>query len=222
MRNSIAAVCFAVVASSGAVASTSMTGTITADNHYALYATFDGVLTFIGANESGVGGAPGSYNWSMAETWDITGASDIYIAAWSDKSYAQGVLASFDIAGTPLLSGDPIWEVIATGINLGDGSPAPVASQVGAFVVAADSNDSWGTPHVGGVNGVAPWGGVAGVAAGARWMWAASTVADADTINGDGNFDEYLIFHARVDQVPAAPTALAFLGGGLVATRRRR
>ena len=44
-------------------------GTITADNHYGIYTgSSDGSsLSFIGRNETGTAGNPGSYNWSLPE-----------------------------------------------------------------------------------------------------------------------------------------------------------
>lgn len=68
----------------------SVNGTITADNHYALYygSNNGSSLTFVGQNESGFGGSPGNYNWSVAENWNFTmnEGDYIYIAAWSDNA----------------------------------------------------------------------------------------------------------------------------------------
>src|SRR5262245_64070490 len=65
-----------------------VTATLTADNHYALYAgQADGSqLTLLGTNELGPGGAPGAFNWSLPETWTFSvGEGDyIYVLAWDD------------------------------------------------------------------------------------------------------------------------------------------
>ncbi len=219
----IAAAIVAGFAAAAQAGQPTIQGWITADNHYALYAKIDGAITLIGMNESGPGGSSGTYNWSQAESWTITNSTDIYIAGWSDKAVAQGLLASFVVNGSaPLRSGDAVWSVIATGVNLGDGSPAPAAAQVDQFVTAANLNSLWAKPYVGGVNGVAPWGGIANIDAQARWMWAAPTEARSDTIDGGANFDEYLIFHASLAQViPSAPTAAALVLVAAVGRRRR-
>lgn len=221
---SVAAVIAAGAGAAAQAGQPTIQGWITADNHYALYAKIDGAITLIGMNETGSSGSSGTYNWSQAESWTITNATDIYIAGWSDKAVAQGLLASFVINGSaPLRSGDAVWNVVSTGVNLGDGSPAPAAAQIGQFVAAANLNGLWAKPYVGGVNGVSPWGGIAGIDAQARWMWAAPTNSRSDTINGGGNFDEYLIFHASVAQtVPAGPSAAALVMIAAVGARRRR
>lgn len=213
----------AAIAADPASASLNISGTITADNHYALFARVNGQITLVGGNETGVFGSVGAYNWSVGETWNITNATDLYIAAWSDKLFAQGLLASFMINNIPLLSGDARWRVIATGQSLTDGSPYPIASEIAAYVADANANDKWMIPYVGGKNGVGPWNTVAGIDLDARWMWAPSTKSRHDTINGGGDFDEYLIFHMSTGQViPAAPTALVAAAGFVALSRRRR
>ena len=220
MRRHACSIVFAAascVAASASIAQVS--GYVTADNHYALFAKIGGVVTFVGANESGSGGSPGAYNWSVAESWTITNATDLYIAAWSDKAVAQGVLATFQVNNQPLHSGDASWRVISTGVTLGDGSPPPAASQVASFVDAANAGNLWQNPYIGGINGVAPWGGIANISTDARWMWATPTASRSNTITGGWNYDEYLIFHAPV---PAAPTASVFVAGALLIARRKR
>lgn len=83
-----------------------LSATITADNHYALYLGAAGGtnLRFIGRNELGAGGSPGTYNWSEAESWNATyGAGDyIYLVGWSDNSVAQGWIGEFQLFRRPV------------------------------------------------------------------------------------------------------------------------
>ncbi len=101
------------------------TAIITADNHYTLYTGTDSALNFIGRNELNAGGTPGTYNWSVPETHTFNTGPKIFIAAWSDDAVAQGVLAQITGPGGTYNSGDALWEVFCTGINLGDGDASP-------------------------------------------------------------------------------------------------
>jgi len=103
-----AALIFASIAGfAGAANADLVNGTITADNHYALYSSQGNVFSYHGGNEITSGGNPGTYNWSQAEPYQFEVGEFLYIAAWSDDSVAQGVLAEFhsDALGT-LMSGD--------------------------------------------------------------------------------------------------------------------
>lgn len=196
-----------------------ITGTITADNHYSLYTSAGGTFSYHGGNELGAGGFPGTYNWSMAESYSFEAGEYLYIAAWSDDSVAQGVLGEFhsEELGT-ILSGDARWQVYGTNINRGDGDAHPSAAEIAGHVSFADANGLWVNPFVGNPNGDQPWGYIAGVSEGARWMWK-GTVEGADPIHGGSGANEMLIFRTAVP----APGALAVLGlGGLSGLRRRR
>ncbi len=196
-----------------------VTGTITADNHYALYSSAGGVFSSHGGNELGAGGSPGTYNWSLPESYAFEAGEYLYIAAWSDDSVAQGVLAEFhsDSLGT-ILSGDPRWEVYGTEINRGDGDPHPAALEIAGHVTFADAHGLWTNPYIGNPNGDQPWGFIAGVSGDARWMWKASNES-VDPIHGGSGANEMLIFRTVVP----APGSMALLGlGGLVGLRRRR
>ena len=64
----------------------SMTANITADNHYAFYlGTGNSITNYIGQNELGDSGNPGTYNWSQPETFTFTinPGDYIYVAGWS-------------------------------------------------------------------------------------------------------------------------------------------
>lgn len=196
-----------------------VTATITADNHYALYSASGSTMNYHGGNELGASGAPGTYNWSMAETYSFDAGDTIYLAVWSDDAVAQGVLAEFQSAslGTAL-SGDPRWQVFGTGLNRGDNDPHPLASEIATQVSLATLGSGWETPFVGGVNGVAPWGGIAGISSEARWMWI-DVPGDDDPLNGGSGARELLIYRMHVP----GPGSLALLGaGGLLGLRRRR
>lgn len=192
--------------------------TVTADNHYALYSSAGSSFQYHGGNELGASGSPGTYNWSLPEVYTFDAGEFLYIAAWSDDAVAQGVLANIWVDGDPLHSGDPRWEVYPTWVNRGDGDPHPDASEVGAYVAFATSNNLWETPYVGGANGISPWGTVPGIDDQARWMWY-NTPGDDNPLDGGSGAGEMLIFRTAI---PAPGTAvLAGLGGLLVARRRR-
>lgn len=218
LRKSLMIAPAALLALAAAAPAAPISGHVTADNHYGLY-TGDqagAVVNFWGANESGSSGA-GGYNWSQAEAYSFESADPIiYIAAWSDDNIAQGLLASLSVNGHPLLSGQSVWEVFSTGQDLDDGAPPPTAAALGAQIAIANVA-GWSPVAVGGLNGAAPWGSVAGVSGAARWMWYQGNVA-GDVFNPGVNAGEYLIFRTRV--VPE-PSALALLALGGLALRRR-
>ncbi|HZW06118.1 MAG TPA: PEP-CTERM sorting domain-containing protein [Phycisphaerales bacterium] len=195
-----------------------VSATVTADNHYALYTGTDDAVTFIGRNEMGAGGTPGTYNWSQPETWSFTTGSYIYIAAWSDDAVAQGLLAQVTGLSDTYHSGDARWQVFPTFVNLGDGDAAPTGMQLTAYIADANSGNKWEAPHVGAANGIGPWGAIAGIGSAPRWMWVQNP-GQADPLQGGSGYGEMLIFRMSVP----APGAAAALGlGGLAALRRRR
>jgi MYXO-CTERM domain-containing protein len=198
------------------------TATFTADNHYALYADYGGSLSLVGANESGTGGAPGSYNWSMAESFTFITPDTMYIAAWSDDKVAQGLVGQFNFDGVDVFTGDAGWEVFATGISLNDGAPAPDAALIAAQVALADLNGLWELPYVGfdNVSATDPWGKIAGVSEDANWVWRSSGRGGPNPLLGDYDHDEFLIF--RTTPVPTTGAASVLALGGIATIRRRR
>jgi hypothetical protein len=208
----------AIVVGAGARAD-QINAVITADNHYALYTSDGNAFTYLGGNETGAAGSTGAYNWSVAEAYHFQGEKYIYIAAWSDTSTAQGVLAEFQSfsLGT-MRSGDPNWEVYGTGVNRGDGAAHPSAGAIAAYAGAADSTSGWETPFVGGHNGSSPWGTIAGIGSDAAWMWR-NYAGDADPTIGAPSSAEMLVFRT---EIPApASAAMAFIGALMFARRRR-
>lgn len=193
-------------------------GTITADNHYALYTSTAGSFIYHGGNETEAAGSFGEHNWSHAESYEFEAGDFLYIAAWSDDLVAQGVLAEFhaDSIGT-MLSGDARWQVFASGINRGTGDLHPDASEIAAHAAYADANGLWESIVTGGHNGVTPWSTIAGIDAAASWMW--RSAGDADAFRGSHGSGEMLVFRAHI---PAPGAVVLFgLSGLLVAQRRR-
>lgn len=211
----------ALFAAAGVANAATVVGTLTADNHYALYSQNGESVNFVGRNEVGIEGDPGTYNWSLPETWTFETDGPIYIAAWSDDFFAQGLLAQFAVVDGPtILSGDAGWQVYRTGLDRDTGDPAPGAGEVQTLVDFATMNNLWNAPGVGQANvpATVPWHEIPGITQDARWMW-------ADTPNGQNPFEpgndwqEYLIFSFNVP----SPGALALGGmGGLIILRRKR
>lgn len=209
----------AVCGLSAAAHAEPINGVVTADNHYALYTSSGNIFSYHGGNELGSGGAPGAYNWSVAEPYTFEAGDFLYIAAWSDDSVAQGVLAEFNLSTRDsIMSGDSRWVVYGTNINRGDGDPHPDANEIAGHVNYADANSLWETPFTGDANGVQPWGTIAGISDSARWMWK-DVIGDSDPLHGGSGAGEMLIFRTVVP----APGSAALLGlAGLLVKRRRR
>ncbi|MGH7241980.1 MAG: PEP-CTERM sorting domain-containing protein [Phycisphaerales bacterium] len=220
MKNLSIAIAAGLVACVSGVASAEMLDIkITADNHYALYTSAGGLFTYHGGNELGSGGSPGDYNWSLPETYSFDSGDRLFIAAWSDDSVAQGVLAQvFDQYQSALHSGNPAWEVYRTNINRGDGDAHPAIEEIAGHVLTADTLNLWESTYIGEENGVGPWGTIPEIASNARWMWWNNPDA-ADPLRGGTSAGEMLIFSM---QIPT-PGALSLAGlGGLCLARRRR
>ena len=196
-----------------------VTTTITCDNHYAIFTREGSTFTYIGGNETGFAGNPGTYNWSIAETWSFEATETIYIAAWSDNSVAQGLLAQFSSPslGT-LLTGDARWRVYATNTDRNTGAPHPLVSEIEGHVSIADGLGAWEPTYVGENSGVAPWGVIAGITTDARWIWR-NTPGVADPLRPGSGAGEMLIFTVNI---PAPPAMAASLVGLLAMGRRRR
>lgn len=218
MKNALAALI--VVAAAGSVAhADQFNASITADNHYALYTSSGGVFTYLGGNETGSSGTEGSYNWSAAELYSFHADEYIYIAAWSDDSTAQGVLAELNSAVRgPILSGDSRWQVYATNTHRGDGDPHPGADDIEGFVAAANLANAWETPFTGASNGAQPWGMIEDISSQAAWMWR-NDANDIDPTIGAPAHTEMLVFRTAV---PAPATGAMALAGVMLVARRRR
>lgn len=209
----------ACVGAATAAGAAPLSVTITSDNHYALYSSTGGVFSYHGGNELGAGGNPGTYNWSLPENYNIDVGERVFIAAWSDDSVAQGVLAQmYDAQQNALHSGVGPWEVYRTAVNRGDGDPHPGLAEIAGHVATADVGNLWELPFIGGANGIAPWGQIPGITTAAKWMWW-NTPGDLDPLQGGSGAGEMLIFSYRVP----TPGSLALGGmGALLLARRRR
>ncbi len=219
-RKSIAAA-GVIAAVAGFASAGPITATFTADNHYAIFTRSHNTFSLVSGNETGASGSTGGYNWSAAETHLFDATGWVYIAAWSDKSVAQGLIGQLTTASETILSGDLRWDVLSTGVDRTTGDPYPTVAEMTSWVLAGDDEYAWESPHIGGANGLAPWGTIAGVSGTARWMWRNSEEVSNPLLGGNDH-GELLIFRIPVSAIPApGPIALAGLGGLMLARRRR-
>lgn len=205
-----------------------VTGDLDVDNYAQVY-TGDAA----GASVTPVGGAVSGPNSSAAYNFNTTD-DFLYIAAWSDNSTQQGLLHDFAFDGNPAWSGDPAWEVYATGIDLNATLPVPTATQLGAQIVIANAaaggagtSVTWVAPTVGGINdGNFPafnsWVQQASIATNANWVWYdnGNQVSSEPPFQGGFDHDEYLIFRTQIIPEPASAVLIG-LGSLLVLARRR-
>jgi hypothetical protein len=204
-------------------ASASITATVTADNHYSIYRVTGGsagadTLALVGGNELTFDGSPGLYNWSLPETFTFETQRDtIYLAAWSDDFFAQGLLGQFiSTTGGTILSGDARWQVFRTGIDLDDNDPYPTAALMQTQIALANSTSAWTTTAVGGPNtaATAPWREIPGITQNARWMWADT---NGTSFEPGADVGEFLIFCVTIP----SPSSFALAGLGLLVAGRR-
>lgn len=222
--NKISVIGLMMVVGAASVAQADVVDTyITADNHYALFSS-DGLgFAYHGMNEPGAGGAPGQYNWSEAEHYTFNSIGGfLYIAAWSDNSSAQGLLADLLINGNDYSSGHAAWQVYRTNVDRNDGAAAPTLAEMAGYVNDANTSangNTWEVPHIGGLDGTqAPWGDVPNInSAIARWMWVQNP-NQADPFQPGTGYGEMLIFRIAVP----TPGAASLMGLGLLAATRRR
>ena len=218
---------------SSARGAVSLDAIITADNHYALYTgnASGSVVNFVGRNEVGLLGSEGGLNWNDAETYNVASMTDthIYIAAWSDDLYAQGLLGEFHINGIQLLTGDDGWQVYMTREDRDTGDPHPTEVELSAQIATATAAGEWEEPFAGGNNGSAPWGMVDGITPDALWTWIyggpINWPPSAHWLWRGGfvgyNPCEYLIFRRDVSDIPE-PATIALLAFGALPLLRRR
>ncbi len=132
---------------------------------------------------------------------DAPASAYLFIVSWDDHAVTQGVLAQFTRASSHVMTGDPGFEVCATGLdfsssggpdlatinteiarcNAGTGDPATSsAGWVDASGPVAATPNSVGTLAVGEPNDMStgtfpiacqPAAGVAGIESVAKWMW---------------------------------------------------
>ena len=209
-----------IATASGGAGASIVRARATADNHYALFTLMNATLEYVGGNETGPSGSTGGYNWSRAEAWEFESESYVYVAAWSDKSTAQGLLIELEVDGELILSGDPRWQVATTGTPRSTGDPHPLAPDVEGFADAASRGGGWETPYVGGTNGMSPWASIATISSESRWMWR-NVPGDDNPLLGGADAGEMLLFRIPVS-IPGSGSGMALACGfGLLAVRRR-
>ncbi|HWX42873.1 MAG TPA: hypothetical protein VN345_17125, partial [Blastocatellia bacterium] len=191
---------------------TAITANVTCDNDFALYVGDCCVATtFVGNNSCDVLNSciRAGATFTLPAT---TGSSYIYIVAWSDASVAQGLLATFAGPHAKISTGNPCWQVYATGLKFPSFS-SPGKKKFRNFLNAqldiACSNNLWTTPAVGGNNlsgNMVPGGSgtplepinAAGADGTANWIWFQSgnaACAGPDSPFAPGcNHNEFLIF----------------------------
>lgn len=198
----------------------SITGTLTADNHYGLYYGDESQVQFVGRNEVGpYGSGPGKYNWSDPETYtfEVEAGDYLYVAAWSDDIVAQGWIGEFSFGGSTKLTNTSDWEVLLTDEHLDDYAPELSESDLFAMIGAG----TWGSIDYSLDHGDGPWGSIAGLSDEADWVWGTPLMA------GAGYSGEFQIFRTQVEAPVPTPEPATFLllGSGLFglsAFRRKR
>jgi len=187
-----------------------ITGTITADNAYALYYGSPSEINLVGydaGNQISV--------WKTAEEYDfVPHVTDyIYIAAW-DYGSIQGLLAEFTNGNKTISTGEPAWQVYSTGVTLqGITVTPPSTSDLLVKIEMANTENDWNSVAVGAENSVAPWGVINGFTKNPKWIWQ-NKVCDGNLspFAGDCN-NEYLIFRLPVSELTSCetlPSCLAF------------
>ncbi|MFV8749762.1 hypothetical protein ACNOYE_04335 [Nannocystaceae bacterium ST9] len=124
---------------------------ITADNAYGFgYGSIDLIDNYYGGIENTTAGqifncgeGPELY---MIPADVAESATHLYIVAWADSSVTQGVLGRFRRLGgfggfgEAVLTGDPGWEVCATGIDYQPGSGGPPLMQVNQLIGSCNAD----------------------------------------------------------------------------------
>lgn len=184
----------------------SYTATLTADNYYGLYVGTEDDLEFIGRNELGTSGDPGTYNWSMAEnfTFDLFAGESIYVAAWSDDSTAQGLIGQFVSEYDTLLTNTSDWEVYLSYSDLDNNAAAPGADDLELQITGV----SWDAVTNSIAHGSGPWGTITGISPDASWIWGSALQPGSD-------YGEYQVFRITPNVVPE-PGTMVLIGLGLL------
>jgi len=211
--------------------------TVTADNQYGLYTgTQTQALNYAGGEYAILASdiwSPESYTMTLPEDHYI------YVASWSDHATYQGLMAQFDNGSGLILSGDPQWQVTATGITLDNGAPpvslADLSDQIVLANAGSNASGGWGAAFAGYYNNASSLWGTAiggGMASSARWMWYDSGMDSSPNAPFMGfNHDEYLIFRIPIKARPGDPdnpsvpepaTALLLALGSICLLARRR
>ena len=147
---------------------------ITADNAYSFgYGDNVGINTYFQgsrAQDAGdifncpVGTGPEDYTVPAA---DVPDGAYLYIVSWDDLEVTQGVIGQFARGGAPLYSGDPSFQVCATGVNLSTSTTGPTQDDVNAQITIC--NAASGDPTL----------------TSAGWVTTAGAISDTPGANGN-------------------------------------
>jgi hypothetical protein len=211
--------------------------TATADNEYGIFlGDGDSASEMIAWVANYSLGSFGIWASESYVAYSVPRGSRLYMVASSDYAVIQGLLVDvIDTRGEfRLLSGDPRWEVTATGLGSRWGSPVSLSELSDEILRAnAGTNASGGwvpvavSPKTNGEGGMFHPDSrtVPGIDPDSRWMW-----YDSGRDGSTGapfwpgyNHDEWLIFRTQIPPIPA-PGALVLgaLGAGLAGWLRRR
>ncbi len=223
----LAALVSLTFANSAFAYSINMTGTVTGDNHYALYASKeDGSnIRFIGRNEASYVGNPGAYNWSLPETFNfgVDPGEYLILAAWSYdvipvQDLSQGVIGQFVYDSNTIVTQEQTWDyTVPTNPNilLNDGPAVPTNGQIAALLTGA----VWQPVVLNRANGSAPWGTVAGISAGADWIWGTPGFDPGSAI---GQVEVFRYKLPGSSEVPEPTSVILFAAGLMGAFRMRK
>lgn len=117
---------------------------ITADNAYSFgYGDESGVVTYVPGTRATSAGQ--IFNCGEGpEAYTVPAASApptayLYIVSWDDLSVTQGVLGQFKRGDAVVYTGDPKFEVCATGIDLSKSAVGPTQSEVNAEIAKCNA-----------------------------------------------------------------------------------
>ncbi len=127
------------------VPTTDVNVVITADNAYSFgYGDVSGISHYTQGTRAqsagqifNCGEGPESY---VVPAADAPPSAYLYIVTWDDLSVTQGVLGQFlRVGGAPLYTGDPKFEVCATGIDLSSSATGPTQAEVNTQIGICNS-----------------------------------------------------------------------------------
>lgn len=218
-----AGLCAALTLGNASAQAVAVIGALTADNHYALYhGREDGSgLAYIGRNELGTAGNPGTYNFTVPENWsfEVAAGDLLYVVAWDDGG-PQMLLGNFTWAGSQrIVTNAASWAYFVpadpvTGFS-SDGTPPIAAADLSGMIFSANLSAGWSTPQAEARNDAnnPTWGAIGGVHPDAQFIW-------HDVLyDSSGSDGRYVVFRsaAALDPIPEPETWGMLLAGlGLV------